>query len=299
MTFKWTKTNLNFTDIEFDQKLWEDINYSTGCYGYWFYYLSETGKNLSSGCWKAYPRWMNEMKDKIQNRRFSELFIPGTHDSASYKLNFHPGGNETLVTKYSLTQDDDIRSQLIHGVRYLDIRVGYYRSDKDKFWANHGISKMHPLKLILEQVKDFVENTNEIVILDFQEFPVGFRKDLSIHRQLVSFIHSEIGDEAVHYSNNGWQVPLKEIWAQGKNIIIGFDHAEIANEFDDFLWRSVQQKWGDVQTLQNLIAFLKNTRQKAELEFKIGYRPIAEMAELTPKTLDVLTDKHKGKFLSS
>jgi hypothetical protein len=23
------------------------------------------------------------------------------------------------------------------------------------------------------------------------------------------------------------------------------------------------------------------------------------MAELTPKTLDVLTDKHKGKFLSS
>lgn len=153
--------------------MWEDLDYSSSCYGYWFYYVNEKGEILLDGCFKAFPRWMAEMKDKIQNQRFSDLFLPGTHDSASYKLNFHPSDNETIVTKYSLTQDDDIRSQLIHGVRYLDIRVGYYRSEKDKFWANHGISKMHPLKLILEQVKDFVDSTNEIVILDFQEFPVG------------------------------------------------------------------------------------------------------------------------------
>lgn len=112
------------------------------------------------------------MRDKIKHFRFRELFIPGTHDSASFKNNFYLE-NETLVTKYSLTQDDDIKSQLIHGIRYIDLRVGYYRSDKVKFWANHGISRLHPLVDILHQIKDFVESTNEIVVVDFQEFPVG------------------------------------------------------------------------------------------------------------------------------
>ena len=115
---------------------------------------------------------MNEIRDVIKNYRFRSLFIPGTHDSASFRYNFKPS-METIVSKYTLTQDDDIRSQLIHGIRYIDLRVGYYRSTDVKFWVNHGISRLHPLIDVLHQVKDFVEATNEIVILDFQEFPVG------------------------------------------------------------------------------------------------------------------------------
>lgn len=62
----------------------------------------------------------------------------------------------------------------MHGVRYLDIRVGHYRSTNPKpFWVNHGISRQHPLEDILRQVRDFVQETNEIVIFDVQEFPVG------------------------------------------------------------------------------------------------------------------------------
>lgn len=61
----------------------------------------------------------------------------------------------------------------MHGVRYLDIRVGYYRSSDPQFWVNHGISRQQPLAKVLRQVKDFVLATNEIVIFDIQEFPVG------------------------------------------------------------------------------------------------------------------------------
>lgn len=61
----------------------------------------------------------------------------------------------------------------MHGVRYLDIRIGYYRSTTPSFWVNHGISRQQPLHDVLQQVKDFVLETNEIVIFDIQEFPVG------------------------------------------------------------------------------------------------------------------------------
>lgn len=53
-------------------------------------------------------------------------------------------------------------------IRYIDMRIGYYRSTKEKFWANHGIAKLHPVSTILSQIKQFVDATNEIVIVDFQ-----------------------------------------------------------------------------------------------------------------------------------
>lgn len=61
----------------------------------------------------------------------------------------------------------------MHGVRYLDIRVGHYRSANPVFWVNHGISRQQPLHVVLQQVRDFVLDTNEIVIFDVQEFPIG------------------------------------------------------------------------------------------------------------------------------
>lgn len=70
-------------------------------------------------------------------------------------------------------KSDDITGQLMHGIRYLDIRVGYYRSLEPRFWVNHGITRQQPLDKILRQVRDFVLETNEIVIFDIQEFPVG------------------------------------------------------------------------------------------------------------------------------
>lgn len=146
---------------------------------------------------------MHDMRNRIEDKKVRNLFLPGTHDSASYKYNFDPNQMETLISRYTLTQDDDILSQLVHGIRYLDIRVGYYRSNENKFWANHGISRIHPLADILRQVKEFVDSTNEIVILDFQEFPVGFGRGTDIHQQLSFFLFQQVSE-----SNSKWFVKV-------------------------------------------------------------------------------------------
>lgn len=92
------------TDIYFDTDLLSQINTQTKCYGYWVVYLSSDGQVVTTACIRAYPTWMNDMKSHIKSFKFKDLFIVGSHDSGSFRSNFNPRHNETLVTKYSLTQ---------------------------------------------------------------------------------------------------------------------------------------------------------------------------------------------------
>jgi hypothetical protein len=192
-----------------------------------------------------------------------------------------------------LTQDDDILSQLIHGIRYIDLRVGYYRSTKEKFWANHGISRLHALTDIFSQIKEFVDATNEIVIVDFQEFPVGF-KGVDTHKQLVFFIFQELSEYAVD-PDLTWDASLGDIWRSGKRIILAYDNYNIVqNEGLGILWTSVRQRWGKVRdSSEKLIKFLRESRTNSSKEFQTS-RPFAEMAELTAEAVDVLTNKLGG-----
>lgn len=165
------------TGVPFDYSLSRNVTYETTSYGYWASYVrGSDGAILATTSLRAYPKWMNEMRSIVGGLRFRDLFIPGSHDSGSYRVNFDPLAKETIVTKYSLTQDDDIMGQLMHGIRYLDIRVGYYRNTPEMFFINHGITRQRPLIDVIDQVKEFVEKTNEIVIFGLKEFPIGKNK---------------------------------------------------------------------------------------------------------------------------
>lgn len=143
----------------------------------------------------------------------------------------------------------------MHGVRYLDIRIGYYRATQPHFWVNHGISRQQPLEKVLQQVRDFVEDTDEIVIFDIQEFPVGFGKKLDIHRRLVRYIHGEIGEVLVDPTLS-WDATLENIWQSKRNIILGYDYVAVVQEFPSIVFQSVQQRWGNVQSLEDLKSHL-------------------------------------------
>lgn len=143
----------------------------------------------------------------------------------------------------------------MHGVRYLDIRIGYYRATQPQFWVNHGITRQQTLENVLQQVRDFVEDTNEIVIFDVQEFPVGFGKNLDVHRKLVHYIHSQISDLLVDPLLT-WDAKLEDIWQTKQNVILSYDYVGVVQEFPSILFQSVQQKWGNVQNLEDLKRFL-------------------------------------------
>lgn len=92
------------TNVIFDNSLLSTLKPDTKCYGYWATYIDTYRNAIATTCIRAYATWMNDNKEVIKRFRFRDLFILGTHDSASYRLNFNSTKNETLVTKYSLTQ---------------------------------------------------------------------------------------------------------------------------------------------------------------------------------------------------
>lgn len=82
-------------------------------------------------------------------------------------------GGDISLCEETVLQEDDILSQLINGVRYLDIRAAYYPDTDEVWFVNHGLIRIHPLQSVFDDVRTFLQNTNEIVILDFHGFPVG------------------------------------------------------------------------------------------------------------------------------
>ncbi|KAI8125119.1 PI-PLC X domain-containing protein 1 [Lucilia cuprina] len=280
------------TGVPFDYNLSRNVTYETTSYGYWASYVrGSDGAILASTSLRAYPKWMNEMRSIVGGLRFRDLFIPGSHDSGSYRVNFDPLAKETLVTKYSLTQDDDILGQLMHGIRYLDIRVGYYRNTPELFFINHGITRQRPLIDVIDEVKEFVEKTNEIVIFGLKEFPIGFGKNLTVHHKLVGFLKNHFGDLIVHPSIT-WRGTLNDIWLRKQNVILAYDLYSVVNIYPHLLFGSVEQRWGNVQTWSNLERYLR-TINGQDIS-RLSSRPVADMAELTPKTWDVIVNKYGG-----
>ncbi|XP_030384337.1 PI-PLC X domain-containing protein 1 [Scaptodrosophila lebanonensis] len=279
------------TGVPFDYALSSNVTIHTTCYGFWANYIDARGNIMAKTCLRVYPHWMNEQRLLVGNKRLRDLFIPGTHDSGSYRPNFDPLLRENLVTKYSLTQDDDIRGQLMHGVRYLDIRVGYYRASHEKFFIYHGITKQRPLQEVINQVRDFVHETNEIVIFGLKEFPVGFGKGLGVHRLLVSYLREQFGELIVHPSLS-WRATLRDIWTRKQNVIIAYDKHAIVQEFPHTVFGGVEQRWGNVQTWPRLERHLRDINTFDVSRF--SSRPVVDMAELTPETWDVILDKPGG-----
>lgn len=277
------------TDIIYNRELLDQADITTSCYGYYAYFINANGTILSEHCMKLYPTWMNDLRPHVGQFRMRELFIPGTHDSASYKKN--PNYHENIVTKYSLTQDDDIRKQLLQGVRYIDLRVGYYQVSTPQFWANHGITRVHPLKQVLQQIRDYALETNEIIIVDVQEFPVGFGKQYDVHDKLIRYLNETLHDVMADPSIS-WYGRLSDIWAGNRTVILCYDHEYAMRSYADVVWRSAEQKWGDVQSLEELKSFLF----KVHARHLYGYtnRPVADMAELTPDPWGIITDRYGG-----
>lgn len=276
-----------------------DANSTDTCYGYWATFVpdddaADTGRHQT--CLRTAARWQRSLRPHIDALRLGDLFIVGTHDTGSYRAGFDPRRNETRVTKYTLTQDADVRTQLAHGVRYLDIRVGSYRradaplavaavagvgaqrrrsvvdadgaddlSDGDhhhhephggrEFWVNHGISRVQLLDDVLRDVRRFVRATGELVIFDVQEWPVGFDGRADRHRALVYHLQRALRDVLVRPGAAGWSATMAEMWRSvggGGGVVVSYDLPAVVEEFADVVFESVQQRWGDVQTVAAL-----------------------------------------------
>jgi hypothetical protein len=256
------------------------------CLGYWIAYM-RNGYVLKSNCLQIYPTWMHDHKDVIGDSSLHALMIPGTHNSGSWK-EYEGPSSDTVFLRYLVNQDESVYRQLMHGIRYLDIRVGYYSTTPEKYWINHNFYRMRPLSSVIGEVKRFVEETNEIVILDFHRFPVGFEGKRDRHTKLVDYILKELGTHAV--PSSFWpNVTPNEIWGANKSIIISYSHTQTVQLYPE-LWPPLPQEWGDKRSLPDLKSFLSDSIKKRGGKGQVW----AAMAEFTPQPMDIVLRPTQG-----
>ncbi|CAL1261986.1 unnamed protein product [Larinioides sclopetarius] len=277
------RTRIPFPRIEFfDNKL------TDGCLGFWIGYIN-LNKLVAKSCIRARPRWMYEMKDVIGNRTLKDLMIPGTHNAGSYEP-YRPERN-TAKIRYQMCHDEDVFNQLVYGNRFLDFRVIFQHvaGSKEKFWITHNILRTNnSVRDVLQQVKRFLDNTNEIVVMDFHLFYMGFLDSWidDRHKELMKMVLSILGNYMMPTSYE-YSTPLNEMWKNNKRLLVGY--ASKQGIESNLLYPGVFHLWGNKETRPELEEFLNRNM------CNFIHRGLwSAMAELTPSTSGVLMDKYGG-----
>ena len=52
----------------------------------------------------------------------------------------------------------------------MDVRAGFYPTTDERFWLVHGIIKTHPMMEGINDVKEFLANTQEILVWEINTF---------------------------------------------------------------------------------------------------------------------------------
>ncbi|XP_035228828.1 PI-PLC X domain-containing protein 1-like [Stegodyphus dumicola] len=276
------KTRVPFPRIEFFDNITDE------CLGYWIGYIN-LNRLVAKSCIRARPRWMQEMRHIIGNRTLKELMLPGTHNAGSYEP-YRPDRN-TAKVRYQICHDEDIFNQLVYGNRFLDLRVIFQHvaGSKEKFWITHNILRTNnTVKDVLAQVKRFLDNTNEIVIMDFHLFYMGFIDSWvdDRHKELMSLIVRTLG----HYmmpTSFEYSTTLNEIWKSNKRLLVGYASKQAIES--TLLFPGAFHLWGNKETRPELEEFLE--RNMCHFRHRGLW---SAMAELTPTTAGVLIDKYGG-----
>lgn len=245
----------------------DDYKLKYDCIGYCIAYHNGVGfgnKILASSCLRAYPNWMSELYSKIESRSITQLMLPGTHNSGTYMhMPINSGIVDksalALINKYQVNQDESVFNQLVYGVRLLDLRVGYAEvvGHSDVFWIYHDILRTEtPVREVLAQVKLFLDLTeNEIIILDFHRFPVGFdESSVKKHSLLIELMFNSLGSYIVP-SYLGLNGPISEYVSAGKRLIVCYAErqaAPILTSFPSLIVASEERKLSLVKDVDEI-----------------------------------------------
>lgn len=266
------------TAVTFPRPTFSSRSLRSECLGYWAAYV-RGNRTLSATCLRNRPTWMWDNRQTLGAMRLRDLLIPGTHDSGSYQ-EYKGRPSENVITRYTITQDENIWNQLAYGNRFLDFRIGLYRTTPERFWLNHGDFKINPLRDAIRDLSTFVNSTNEVVIVDFHRFPWGFDSPEQ-HRELLTFLLQELEPFLLPRAA-GNDVTLNDIWGTNRRVLLSYNDPTFLQ--NDLLWSGIPQRWGDKNDVGALKGYLDNTMRISNPQLW------AAMAELTPTTGDIISN---------
>ncbi len=166
------------------------------------------------------PDWMREMGAKLMNAKIGEVIWPGTHDSGAHCEQFDfskvvhnhwirfmgtylircLGQNvKQFASDWGKAQSFNIRQQLKHGVRYLDLRVSKCQQDNSYYIVHSFCGPL--LKDVLKEIQDFLsEHRGEYLLVEV--IPVCNVDHIELH----GMIQRHLGEFLLKRERESYQI---------------------------------------------------------------------------------------------
>ena len=245
---------------------------------------------------------MSQLPAGIKSKPLTEIAIPGSHDSGTFKLDKKMpvghdqpeilqalGSNPVLgpLTKYiihrwSVTQHGNMQDQLHNGIRYFDFRVAKL---EEKFRILHGLHG-EEVFTILDSINEFLSlNKEEIVILHFQHFfDVTFENHMTILQTIQDIFGTKLSEKSIE------NLVIRDLQKAGKQVLVLYTGPSGCH---DFAWPKnfCRNPWANTMDIPKLLKFLTK---------HMGRRPLnclyVSQSILTPNTTTILTKPFSTLF---
>ncbi|KAH7945187.1 hypothetical protein HPB49_007415 [Dermacentor silvarum] len=234
---------------------------------------------------------MRENYSALSSLSLMDMLIPGTHDAGMYNQ-----GITLPHEKHMYTQDQTIKQQLAYGIRSLDLRVQY---SSGQFYITHDRVRGWPTVIqVLREVREFVEETGELVILDFHRFTTGFDEgydDVPVrHAELQKLIVTELS--GVILKRFDYLKKLNEVLGESANqvrvqghVMVSYHSKYFRGRYENYLAPAVLHRWANAQCPEKLMKYLD-----AKACAPGSCNPISIMAELTPSFPDLIVGTRRA-----
>lgn len=270
-----------------------------------------------------HSNWMNDKL--IQQKPFSKIVLPGSHDSAAYSLTydlseviysnikflweldkgespgFDSGGEKyyvgeplynfifEIVMSVAKAGEQSIFNQLNGGIRYFDLRV-YRDSQYKSLYTQHGLRGCS-LKTILKEVGRFISSVKrEIVILDIS--PIKESRGIEDTRELVNLIDECIGRQFLYKPLSTEKLSttlIEEITASGPKVIVLGDGEDSYPNDSPVFTEELYQRSGRHPDGVNTVSAL--SKEEEEGLKKKRTSPFYQISwSLTPQVQDIARD---------
>uniref|UniRef100_A0A1B0A2E1 Phosphatidylinositol-specific phospholipase C X domain-containing protein n=1 Tax=Glossina pallidipes TaxID=7398 RepID=A0A1B0A2E1_GLOPL len=267
------------------QKLGKCLNYCVASFN--------GNELLAVECLKIYRNWLTKLPN-IRKLPLKDLFIPGTHASGAYITDYIKT-KSFFIKDYAASLHFDVWSQLVFGIRYLDLSIGYKTQDNtdlknaDHFWIVNENMFINQLRYILKDIRRFANISGEVVIIDFSSFPVSFYKHPERHSELLNMLKNELGSLAYQRNTSmnseklltskerasrinpkvaNW---LKGPWGSTANVV-AMDYFSSTNLIDMAIYSNLQEAF--MGTNRKIILKVMATKMLRAYKnrYQIGYR---------------------------
>ena len=218
------------------------------------------------------------MKSNILwNKTLSELTILGTHDSGSYNLTHYmmPGGEpeflleliqlaeelhlpvDEVIHLWSRSQPGNLYQQLSNGVRYFDMRCGFW-GNMSNWYTYHG-QIGQSIQFLSQNIKQFLDShLQEIVLIEANGITGSYVNTSNID-QLIMIFNNTFGEYLFprRQNNNDLFPTYGEMIESGKRILLSVGWKDNAIEKYDNIWygNTFQNTYADSDNITRMEEF--------------------------------------------